>query len=230
MIYGTASCLGVPWETVIKEFRESLGSDVYAHVADYGEALIGFISRNRALFPENEQEQFAFRYAADKYERIREDIREHVREEFARGSMTEARVSELAAGVIKQREEFWKACPSRGKLPRDFRRRVRERYGDQIRKAHDETFEGLRLDSRLRERLMRLTLDSWCMEPDLVCTRGEGADPSARALRRRRAVEHRTLGCSRRLTPSAGQSIYLPTAGSTSSTATQKWGACTLRC
>ena len=166
MIYGTASCLGVPWETIIKEFRGSLGRDTYTHVADYGEALIDFISRNRILFPENEQEQFAFRYAADKYERIRERIRGLVQEEFARGgSMTEARVGEIVADVIKQREEFWKSCPSRGKLPRDFRRRVRERYGDQIRKAHDETFEGLRLYSRLRERLMRLTLDSWCKCP-----------------------------------------------------------------
>jgi hypothetical protein len=165
MIYGAASCLGVPWETIIKEFRGSLGSDAYSHVADYGEALIDFISQNRALFPEGEQEQFAFRYAADKYERIRERIRELVREEFARGSMTDSRVGEITTDVIKQREEFWKSCPSRGKLPRDFRRRVRERYGDQIRKAHDEIFEGLRLDSRLRERLMQLTLDSWSRCP-----------------------------------------------------------------
>lgn len=166
MIYGSSACMNVPWETIIKEFRAELGDKNCPTVGDYGDELFAFIAANRALFPESEQEQFAYRYAAEKFTRIKQTILEEINKEIeTKGPLTRHQASEIAQGVINQRGDFWKSCPRRAKLPRDVRRRAREHYGDQIVKARDDVLQQLPLTAKQREKLMQITLDSWYKQP-----------------------------------------------------------------
>jgi hypothetical protein len=167
MIYGLSACMNVPWETIIKEFRAELGDKNCATIGDYGDELFAFIAANRALFPESEQDHFAYRYAAAKFSRIKQSIREEVNKRIETGGpLTWQQGSDVAQEVINQRAEFWKQQPRRPKLPRDLRRRARERYGDQIAKARDDVLQQLPLTAKQRETLMQITLDSWQNEPN----------------------------------------------------------------
>jgi hypothetical protein len=166
MIFGAAACMGVPWETIIKQFRDELGDTNYPHVHNYGEAMFEFIGANRKLFPESQQEQFAFVYAFQKFSRVRRDIVEGVERKIeASGPVSDADARRIVDEVIAQRSEFWRDRPRRAKLPRNVRRRTREQYGNQIVAARDKVFEQLKLNAKLRERLLQITLDSWYKEP-----------------------------------------------------------------
>lgn len=44
MIYGSASFMEVPWEVIIKSFRQDLGDRHFDHLADYATAFLEFIS------------------------------------------------------------------------------------------------------------------------------------------------------------------------------------------
>lgn len=57
MIYGSASLLGVPWETIIKMFRRKLGPSEYPKLEDYGKALLGHLNQNQRLFPADAQDE-----------------------------------------------------------------------------------------------------------------------------------------------------------------------------
>jgi hypothetical protein len=166
MIYGSSACMNVPWETIIKQFRAELGENNCPTVGDYGDELFAFIAANRALFPESEQERFAYRYAAEKFTRIKQEILEAVNKAIeAEGPLTRGQASGVAQGVVDQRVDFWKSRPRRAKLPRDVRRRARERYGDEIVKARDDVLQQLPLTAKQRETLMQITLDSWYKQP-----------------------------------------------------------------
>jgi len=51
MIFGTASLQEVPWEVVIKDFRDNLGGRCLPAVADYADTLFRFIENHTRLYP-----------------------------------------------------------------------------------------------------------------------------------------------------------------------------------
>ncbi len=58
MTYGLAEFMRIPWETVIKLYRDQLGSQPLPTVEDYTETFVAFIRGNRDLFSNDEQELF----------------------------------------------------------------------------------------------------------------------------------------------------------------------------
>ena len=70
MVYNNSSLLGVPWRTIIKLFRRELGRARFAHLTDYGDAMIEFLDENTSLFPIEEQDRYYLRALDREYRRI----------------------------------------------------------------------------------------------------------------------------------------------------------------
>lgn len=51
MIFASADLMSVPWEVIIKTFREQLGTKKYNHVSEYADDFFSFISGDQSLFP-----------------------------------------------------------------------------------------------------------------------------------------------------------------------------------
>lgn len=58
MIYGSANLLQVPWETIIKIYRQKLGEKKFSSLEKYAEDFIRFINKSKRLFPPSEQEKY----------------------------------------------------------------------------------------------------------------------------------------------------------------------------
>lgn len=56
MIYDTGSLLSVPWEIVIKEYRNVLGTASFDTVEEYADHFVSFVSNNRLFFPDAERD------------------------------------------------------------------------------------------------------------------------------------------------------------------------------
>ncbi len=52
MIYGSATLDGVPWEIIIKNFRDRMGSTKYGALRDYATAFFDFVKRAAFFFPQ----------------------------------------------------------------------------------------------------------------------------------------------------------------------------------
>ena len=73
MVYNNASLLGVPWETIIKLFRKSLGEKSFEMLEEYGHELIKFLMNKETIFPmEVQQKYFRLGFEAECY-RIMEE-------------------------------------------------------------------------------------------------------------------------------------------------------------
>ncbi len=55
MVYGSATLMGVPWETIIKIYRQHLGKKSFLHLENYQTDFLEFICNTRTLFPEEQQ-------------------------------------------------------------------------------------------------------------------------------------------------------------------------------
>lgn len=55
MIYGNAGFVGVPWETIIKEYRKTLGNKTFNKLEDYSKNFIAFLNSSRKIFPKKRQ-------------------------------------------------------------------------------------------------------------------------------------------------------------------------------
>lgn len=55
MIYGGASCLDVPWETIIKMYRSDRKERGFGTIKEYGDDFFNFVTSNLQFFPEISQ-------------------------------------------------------------------------------------------------------------------------------------------------------------------------------
>ena len=55
MIYGSASLMGIPWETIIKIYRNKLGQMTFKTVAEYAKNFLNFLALEEQLFSDDEQ-------------------------------------------------------------------------------------------------------------------------------------------------------------------------------
>ena len=105
MVYNSSLLLGVPWETIIKLFRQELGSQQLDTVSEYAEALIGYVERNTArFFPEDVQDRHFIRILEVEFARIKKEVSEEW--EYLQGG-TEAEAKEAIEKVIEGALTKW---------------------------------------------------------------------------------------------------------------------------
>ncbi|MDR0128702.1 hypothetical protein [Priestia megaterium] len=83
MIYGNASFLGIPWETLIKIYRQKLGEKNFPKLHDFSNHLIDFLNNGKYEELNNlqEQEGFALHICDLKLNQIRDYIIHTVKDE-----------------------------------------------------------------------------------------------------------------------------------------------------
>ena len=52
MIYGNSSFMGVPWETIVKEYRKHLGKKKYKTLHYQVDHFLNFLDKNPYFVPE----------------------------------------------------------------------------------------------------------------------------------------------------------------------------------
>lgn len=75
MVYGNADMSEVPWETIIKRFKNHLGDKVFNKLDEYGSFFIKFLEQNKnELIPESAQERYMQSTIEDCFNSIVIDI------------------------------------------------------------------------------------------------------------------------------------------------------------
>lgn len=157
MVYGSAMLCGVPWETLIKEFRTANEGVSYDTLHEYGDALKAFIC-NGAMIDAEIQKAAAFQSALRFYANaVYMQFEESVHAAFEKdGELSEESAIELLRAQV---QEFFVGLSgldvadgwSEEDLPG-----VRDEYGDSIEAAISVVFESLPLDDELLETLRAL--------------------------------------------------------------------------
>lgn len=103
MIYGSAQFVGMPWETVIKDFRESPLATTYDHLEEYAEAFIEYVASADHICDPAVSRDWAFTVVGGYFggvvlKKIEELVEARI---LSNGAITERQVKLLANRVIR---------------------------------------------------------------------------------------------------------------------------------
>ena len=166
MIYGYASLMGVPWETIIKVYRNNLGKKTFKTVGEYAQDFLSFIVKKKQLFSDDVQnwyvESSIYRYFFFIANEITENVEKAIKET---GEINEIIIEKIISDVITQHFERWKEAELISSVPEDFASNLRQEYGDLIRKAKEEVFEKLSLTSHSSRKLTEIAINLFIKFP-----------------------------------------------------------------
>jgi hypothetical protein len=108
MVYGVAELTGVPWETIIKTFRQELGVQRFGEVRDYAAKLIDYINNHKLMFSEQQQQQQFMSSVLRQFRSILRPIDIAIKEELAsKGDIKHERIRRIAYDTIRRHHEKW---------------------------------------------------------------------------------------------------------------------------
>jgi hypothetical protein len=109
MIYQNASFMGMPWETIIKVYRNKFGDIKYHTLEEYADKFIQFLEDNRELFPESLQQSTILFTITSYFRHIREEISKNVGEKIEKsdGAIDTSEINTIVSHVIDLHYNIW---------------------------------------------------------------------------------------------------------------------------
>ncbi len=156
MVYGTASFLGIPWETVIKGFRNSLDSRSCSQTQDYARMFLKYLMETKSIFSEALQEHDALQSLGVRYSQIESQARERVRNR--RRKNEKISIQEALQLVIDEQLKKWISSDDLPENPRGFSENVRRKYAKRITEICKQAFESYNLEQSYLEKLFELAI------------------------------------------------------------------------
>src|SRR5699024_4684198 len=85
MIYGAASFMEVPWEIIIKSFKDYIGATRLPDLTDYANKFLGFLSEDGRFNNEEAEEIIIYRTFSNKLKRIVKEVEKQIDEQEQAG-------------------------------------------------------------------------------------------------------------------------------------------------
>ena len=154
MVYGNAGLMGVPWEILIKTFRDELKDERLDRVDDYAVRFIEFLNNHPSAFPEDSQKYWIHSNTSSYYQLIREEFLDKTHPILKeKGEVEAATASKSFSQIVNWHyQELSKKKFAEGLSEKDFRS-VRNKYEGLFKKIRNEVFEDVKITPALSAKL-----------------------------------------------------------------------------
>lgn len=158
MIYGGAMVLGVPWETIIKEYRTQLGDRSFDTLELYAYDFLSFMRTRRDwLFPPASQLLHVSSVIHVFLHGLRLDVDRRVEEEIQQsGSVTVSRIAAILREEIDRREREIEAATRLPDAPADFDARFLKAYRTTVNERVKNVLQNHQISVSAKKRLTNL--------------------------------------------------------------------------
>ena len=144
MVYGSASIMGTPWETVIKAYRNQLKQKAFKTISDYVEDFISFLTEEKLLFAEQEEEWYVrssiYSYFALIVNETDEKLKQIIKSE---GEQKTEEVKKIISQIIRNHFERWKGTDLLSQVPPDCVDNLKKKYGRLVQEAKKHFFANI---------------------------------------------------------------------------------------
>jgi hypothetical protein len=160
MVYGSASFLGVPWETIIKSYRTKLGSRTFPRLEDYLVDLIRFLKQAKTLFAPTSQRDEMAAIAHGYYAFLREKLETSMQEEYDQGNqLSESQIKRMFTDIVTEELASTRNWPLLQGISPQIVARIRRTYVRQINMIWRDVFEKLPMSALAKRRLTETMIE-----------------------------------------------------------------------
>jgi hypothetical protein len=165
MIYGNAAMLGIPWETIVKMYREELGRREFDTVEQYSEDFFKYLDEFDV--GEDLQEMYVEAVAKAWCQELRKQLDQWVKEQIQMGNgpVSEADVQTSLGDFIKTEYDRALEMGNKSSLPSNARTNLRRKYRKLVEQISDEVFGTLPLTSHMRSHLLTIAVNMAAFGP-----------------------------------------------------------------
>ena len=144
MIYGNALFMDIPWETIVKSYRNKLGSKQFSKLEEYANDLISFLDNGNPMFPDLVQKNFVHANIYGYFTLIKNEIKREIATIINNeGKVSIKKVKRQVSDVIERHCKSWREADIIPSISKDFAQSIIERHGKIIDLAIKEIFEKL---------------------------------------------------------------------------------------
>jgi hypothetical protein len=154
MIYNNATLMGIPWEVIVKLYRETHGHAEFNTLEDAANSFIDFLRSELNCIPQDVQNNWVMRIAQAYYQGIKEDINKSVKKELEiTQSITEEQVKQFTCQAIHKFYDFINDGSSVTEIPDDLKLEFRSEFSKKIKEAIPRVFEKLPISPKYKKML-----------------------------------------------------------------------------
>ncbi len=155
MFYGNAQLLDVPWEALIKVYREKLGQKAFGTLKEYADDFLGFLDNGKStLFPQSAQDRFVKSAAEGVSGYLSDQVQNVIRNLVdQKGSVTDAQCAKIVSSVVARHERLWGREDIIAAFQPDLAANILAKYRSVVDKAIGKAFKWSSLNSRQRNGL-----------------------------------------------------------------------------
>lgn len=171
MVYGNAVFMGVPWETIIKIYRNRLGKKRFKTLKEYAKDFIAFLGQLRGdgLFPSVVQDDYVRSSIYAYFNFIKDSITKRIHSTIdEKGEIADEAIRHTVSTIIREHYKIWQNAQIIPSIPKSHSRNILSKYEENIRKAIDEVFEKLPLSKRDLNQLKRIAANLFSKFPEGV--------------------------------------------------------------
>lgn len=173
MVYGSAIFMGVPWETIIKIYRNKLGKKKFNTLKEYANNFIEFLDNGNSLFPNSVQEEYLYSSIYAYFKFIRDKIEEEVRSKIdERDEITDEAIGVIVSEIIKEHYENWEKTDNIPSIPKSYNKNIIDKYEQIIDGAIKEIFERLPISKTHLDQLKKIAASLFSKFPEGLGKRG----------------------------------------------------------
>lgn len=164
MIHGNASMLGIPWETIVKMYREHLGDKEFPVLKGYCDDFFGFL--DRFDISSKLQERYVVNGAAGLFHDLRKQLDKWVQERTQSGKqVTQDQVKAKLGRLIKTSYEEFLRLGDQSVLSKTKRSSLRKVYGSTVLEVAKQVFEKIPLSRQMESRLLTIAVGAASIGP-----------------------------------------------------------------
>lgn len=144
MVYGKAEFMGVPWVSIIRKFRERIGSKELDSLDKYGEELLDLLEKNAQLTSFSEEKRYFFSYLHNYFQQVKQEIHNTVETAMEREErVSDEQIEEITSRIIEKHYNKWLEKETLSNFSKEDVEEIENKFGEELTLENKQIFENL---------------------------------------------------------------------------------------
>ena len=159
MLFGGASFMGIPWETIIKVYRSRLGKKSFKTLKEYANNLIEFVKESGANFvPQKQQEQYIKAHIWIYYQFMKDEIKKALDNAVKDKSLKEEDIRLIVRQIIENKKADIEKSSFLDEIAEKNKNGFINKHGKDIDEITNKVFENLPLEDKSKADLKDIAI------------------------------------------------------------------------